>query len=449
MNTLSDRTARQSLQSLQLLQFMLVLLLALACAGFASQAVAADAGSADKAGKRFAVVWRISGEVTAGPAGTAKPRKLREGDPVFVGESVRAAASSEAVLKTDDAGWLAVRPGAVFVAERFAAEGRPSDEFAVRIFVGALRMITGWVGRSNREGHRVLTPTATIGIRGTDHEPYVMTTELAESLAQTAGTYDKVNRGGTTLDAKGNRLDVDPGKVGFARSASAPRTRGLMTLLLPVLLDKVPTFYVPGQFDAELDQLSQTNDAEALRQMEEHRKSLPAPSAPEPVASTAASTAAAPATAERAAQASTGANAKQPDACGATRVARNWLAQLDAAIAKRRSAAILRMMAPEFSVRATVRSQDGSSTTLDLGRDEFAQSTVAAMQGLTDFKQRRLSIEGHPLERGACGALQISSTVIEQGKRNGSPYRLESTETFVLERRAGKWLATKAETMQR
>ena len=103
------------------------------------------------------------------------------------GASSDAAASSEAVLKTDDAGWLAVRPGAVFVAERFAAEGRPSDEFAVRIFVGALRMITGWVGRSNREGHRVLTPTATIGIRGTDHEPYVMTTELAESLAQTAG----------------------------------------------------------------------------------------------------------------------------------------------------------------------------------------------------------------------------------------------------------------------
>lgn len=441
MNTLSDRTARQSLQ---LLQFILVLLLALACAGFAGHATAADT-----AGKRFAVVWRISGEVTAGPAGTAKPRKLHEGDPVFVGESVRAAASSEAVLKTDDAGWLAVRPGAVFVAERFAAEGRPSDEFAVRIFVGALRMITGWVGRSNREGHRVLTPTATIGIRGTDHEPYVMTTELAESLAQTAGTYDKVNWGGTTLDAKGNRLDVDPGKVGFARSASAPRTRGLMTLLLPVLLDKVPAFYVPGQFDAELDQLSQTNDAEALRQMEERRKALPAQSAAESAASTTASTAAAPAPVERAAQAGVAAVAKQPDACGATRVARSWLAQLDASIAKRRSAAILRMMAPEFSVRATVRSQDGSSTTLDLGRDEFAQSTVAAMQGLTDFKQRRLSIEGHPLESGACGSLQISSVVIEQGKRNGSPYRLESTESFVLEKRAGKWLATKAETTQR
>lgn len=441
MNTLSDRTARQSLQ---LLQFMLVLLLALASAGFAGHATAADT-----AGKRFAVVWRISGEVTAGAAGAAKPRKLHEGDPVFVGESVRAAASSEAVLKTDDAGWLAVRPGAVFVAERFAAEGRPSDEFALRIFVGALRMITGWVGRSNREGHRVLTPTATIGIRGTDHEPYVMTTELAESLAQTAGTYDKVNRGGTTLDAKGNRLDVDPGKVGFARSASAPRTRGLMTLLLPVLLDKVPAFYVPGQFDAELDQLSQTNDAEALRQMEERRKALPAQSTAESAASTSASTAAAPAPAERAAQAGAAAVAKQPDACGATRVARSWLAQFDASIAKRRSVAILRMMAPEFSVRATVRSQDGSSTTLDLGRDEFAQSTVAAMQGLTDFKQRRLSIEGHPLESGACGALQISSVVIEQGKRNGSPYRLESTESFVLEKRAGKWLATKAETTQR
>jgi hypothetical protein len=33
-----------------------------------------------------------------------------------------------------------------------------------------------------------------------------------------------------------------------------------MTILLPVLLDKVPSFYVPGRFDANLDPYSETAD---------------------------------------------------------------------------------------------------------------------------------------------------------------------------------------------
>ena len=436
----------------RVLGFVLALFTAAMCLSMPHPAAAADgangAAASDKGGKRFAVVWRIVGEVTASTGESGRIRKLRVGDLVFVGESVRATPSGEAVLKTDDAGWLAVRPGAVFVAERFVAEGRPNDEFAVRIVVGALRMITGWVGRSNRDGHRVFTPTATIGIRGTDHEPYVLTAELADTLSEPAGTYDKVNRGGTTLDSKGNRLDVDAGKVGFARAARTSRTRGLMTLLLPTLLDKVPTFYVPGQFDAELDQLSQASDDEAQRLMEARRK-LPASKAsarPSPAAAAASSKAVTPAGSATPGASRAGAPA---DPCGVSRVARAWLTQCDAAIAKHRAEAVMRLFAPDVAVRATVRNQDGSTTTLELGRDEFAQSVAAAVQGLSDFRQRRLSIEARPLVAGACGQIEAKSIVIEQGKRQGTPYRFESVETYLLEMRAGKWLGTRAETTQR
>ena len=432
----------------RVMRFALVVLFALAAIGMGGRAAAADASEVnapDKGGKRFAVVWRLSGDVSATMGAAGKPRKLRQGDPVLVGETLRAAASAEAVLRTEDAGWIAVRPGAVFVAERFVADGRASDEFVVRIVTGALRMITGWIGHSNRDGHRVTTPTATIGIRGTDHEPYVMTLELGEALGQTAGTYDKVNRGGTTLEARGNRLDVEPGKVGFARSPALPKTRALMSLLLPVLLDKVPAFYLPGQFDAELDQLSQASEEESRRHLEERRKAMPAPAV-----DAVAQGARAPAISSPASSAPAKPNGvTQPDACGATRVARNWLLQFDAGVAKRRSDAILRLVAPEFTVRATVRGQDASTTALELGRDEFAQSVVAALQGLTDFRQRRLSVQGRPIEPGACDRIEIISVVIEQGKRNGAAYRLESIESYVLEKRAGKWLAIRAETTQR
>ena len=44
--------------------------------------------------------------------------KLKEGSLVLVGETVKAASNGEAVLKTEDAGMIAVRPGAEFFAER-------------------------------------------------------------------------------------------------------------------------------------------------------------------------------------------------------------------------------------------------------------------------------------------------------------------------------------------
>ena len=392
-------------------------------------------------GKRFATVLRVRGEVVASGGSSGRARQLREGDAVYVGERVRAPALAEAVLKTEDAGFIAIRPSTEFVAERFAAEDKPSDNLAVRLLTGSLRVISGWIGRTNRAGHQVVTPTATIGIRGTDHEPYVLSAELAAATANREGTYDKVNRGGTTMQVGENKLDIDAGRVGFVRAAAAAkesrpgfRERALMTILLPVLLDKVPNFYVPGEFDAELDRYSQTADQDSLRQLEQRRKA-PATVAP----ANAAPAAAAPAAAAPAAE------------CAPTTLAKTWLGQLDAAIVRRDAPAIVTMFAPEAAVRATVRDKDGAMTSVDLGREELAQSTVAAMKGLTGYKQRRVWIEGKladPVAGAACARIGLRSVVIEQGRQSGKPYRFESLEEYLLELRAGKWLAVKAETTQ-
>ncbi|MBL8484991.1 MAG: hypothetical protein JNJ60_22535, partial [Rhodocyclaceae bacterium] len=229
--------------------------------------VAARAADAVAPAERYASVWRVNGEVSATSADGQRQRRLREGDAIYVGERVRAGDAADAVLRTADAGYVAIRPRAEFVTESYSARGTAKDHFSLRLVSGALRLITGWIGHVNRPGQRVLTPTATIGVRGTDHEPYVLSVELATSFSQKAGTYDKVNRGGTTLEAGGKSVDIDPGRAGFVRAGSSVRTRALMTLLLPVLLDKVPDFYVPGRFDAELDALTENAADEALRQL--------------------------------------------------------------------------------------------------------------------------------------------------------------------------------------
>jgi hypothetical protein len=418
-------------------------------------ASAAEISTVPGTGKQFATVLRVRGEVAASGDNAGKERKLREGDPIFVGEHVRAAALAEAVLKTEDAGFVAVRPSTEFVAEGFAAEDRPTDSFKVRLVTGSLRVVSGWIARTNRSGQNIVTPSAVIGIRGTDHEPYVLSAELAAATSNKEGTYDKVNRGGTTMVVGENKLDIDAGRVGFVRApakvgkenTSGFKERALMTLLLPVLLDKVPNFYVPGEFDVELDRYSQTADEDSLRHLERKRHAAKAVSG--------MASATTPVTAPPVAtlvSAPLGASVVAPAGeCAPTTIAKTWLEQLDDAIARRDAPAIVAMFAPEAAVRATVRNNEGKMTSVDISREELAQSTLAAMKGLTDYKQRRMGTEGrltNPALGAACDRISLKSVVIEQGQHSGKPYRFESLEEYVLELRSGKWFSIKAETTQ-
>lgn len=415
MNSLPD-----IVPSFSFLRRLAPFILALGLLPAASTVSAADAPAAGESGKRFGYVLRIKGDVVAQGGGSTSERKLTEGDPVFVGDRVRAAPTAEAVLKTDDAGMIGVRPAAEFVAERFVAEGKPTDTSIMRIITGSLRVITGWIGHTNRVGHNVLTPTATIGIRGTDHEPYVLPLEQATATYK-EGTYDKVNRGKTALVVGDNTLEIEAGKVGFARAVKKPvKERALLTILMPVLLEKVPDFYVAGQFDAELDQYSQTADEVSRTQLERKRKD--------------------------------GEAAKPAPVCSVAKLGKAWVDKLDRSIEKLDGPAIINAFAPDVVVLATVRTKDGGKATVELGREDLARSTLAAIKGLKGYKHRRISLEarpGDPEKPEACERIAIKSVVIEHGRQAGKPFRFESQEDYVIEQRDGQWLAVKAETTQR
>jgi hypothetical protein len=266
----------------------------------------------------------------------------------------------------------------------------------------------------------VVTETATIGIRGTDHEPYALSAEMAKSTPYKPGTYDKVNRGSTTLAAGGRDLAIQAGRVGFALEPQKTKiaVKGLLTILFPVLLDKVPDFYVPGKFDAELDLYSKTSDKLSQQQLQERQKAAAA--------------------AEK--------------ACEPVAIAKDWIGRFDRAIVRRDAAAIIALFADDVRVRATVRGANDAMTSVDLTRDEMAQSTIASMKELKNFKQRRISLDASAddAKQGAsCSRVSLRSVVIEQGIQAGKPYRFESLEEFGLELRDGKWLAVKAQTTQR
>lgn len=390
----------------------------------------------------FASVTRLKGEVTAtSPEGKTRP--LQPGAPVFVGEKLRASPNGEAVLQTGDAGLVAIRPNAEFIPEGFAAEGKKTDHQILRLISGSLRVISGWIGLINRSEHRVLTPTATIGIRGTDHEPFVLPEQMASSSTP-QGTYDKVNRGATQLDANGGSVAIEAGKVGFARDSGAikGRTRAMMTLLLPVLLNTVPDFYVPGAFDKELDKLSATADAHARRQFEQRsgqrieppQAASPAQAASESEPKVAQSDAAPP-----------------TDGCAPQALGKTWLKELDDAVARRDIRTLLGLFSADIVASATVR-VGNKTDTLEFDRNEMVQSIIDSVSSLKDYKQRRPVIEA-ALDTGespeSCKRLKLKSVVIEQGLMNGQPFRFEALEEYLLELRNGEWQAVKAHTTQR
>jgi hypothetical protein len=365
---------------------------------------------------RFGVIDKVTGDARAFRGADQNGRQLQLGDVIYVGDVIRTNEDAEAVIKTEDAGMIGVRSSTEFLAEQFTAQARDSDRMTLRLVKGSLRVISGWIGRLHHENYAIRTPSATIGVRGTDHEPYVLAPERASGTPYKVGSYDKVNSGRTVMTNARGEIEVEAGRVGFARGSDAGglQTRGLMTLLLPVLLDKIPDFYIGGQFENELDAYSKSADATSRRKLQELQSGNPAAST---------------------------------DTCNAKLVSKEWIARFDRAVQNKDSKAILALFSEDASVDAIVRGEGGNLTSLTLSREEFAESTTAAVKDLKDYSQRRLTLDASNLPgtaEGGCGRIYVKSEVVEQGKQGGKPYRFQSQEEFVLERRAGSWLAIHA-----
>lgn len=97
-------------------------------------------------------------------------RVLSMGSSVEAGDTLATEEKTYARIKFIDTGELTLRPGTRFKVESYSfTQAEPAkDSAAFSLFKGALRTITGLVGkRGNQDAYRMATPTATIGIRGT------------------------------------------------------------------------------------------------------------------------------------------------------------------------------------------------------------------------------------------------------------------------------------------
>jgi hypothetical protein len=206
-------------------------------AGTAPAPAASATGSGrNEAGK----IELVDGTVTVVGADRAR-RTPKVGETLYEGDAILTDKDGELQAEMTDSGVIAVRPNTSMRINKYQANGDANDTSVFGLLKGSFRSITGWIGKNNPSNYAIRTPTATVGVRGTDHEPMVLPPGSTEGEP---GTYDKVQAGSSYIQGKNGSVDVTPGKAGFASQNGTAKPR---------VLDQVPSFFRPTRNEARLE----------------------------------------------------------------------------------------------------------------------------------------------------------------------------------------------------
>ncbi len=118
-------------------------------------------------------VMRIVGQTVAKQA-DGKIRKLTLGSAVYEGDSLQSDRGSHAVVAFRDGGRITLQESSIFKVEAFKYEkkGGVQENIALRLIKGGVRVVTGLIGRANKNNYKFQMSGATIGIRGTGFDAW-------------------------------------------------------------------------------------------------------------------------------------------------------------------------------------------------------------------------------------------------------------------------------------
>ena len=169
-----------------------------------------------------------------------KARAGSKGGAIDEGETIITAPTASAQIKMIDGGIIAVRPDTQLRIDTYIFKGKEdsSEKGQVSLLRGGFRTITGAIGHINKNNYKIITPSATIGIRGTDHEPIFIPPALpGQPPVANAGTYDKVNVGVAYISTPLGSVNIQPNQVGYA----APNAMPQILPVVPNIYKQAPT----------------------------------------------------------------------------------------------------------------------------------------------------------------------------------------------------------------
>jgi hypothetical protein len=142
-----------------------------------------------------AIVQSVKGEARAS-LDVTRHGPVVPGQRYQAGTTFKTGPGGQMVLKFDDGQNVVLNENTEFkVAEYRYAEAKPAEDRSVfELLTGALRVISGAIGKRNQAAFELRIPQATIGIRGTDfmvvlvNPAYVSVTQGAVAATNAAGT---------------------------------------------------------------------------------------------------------------------------------------------------------------------------------------------------------------------------------------------------------------------
>jgi hypothetical protein len=175
---------------------------------------------------------------------TGVTHAIKKGEAVSEGDTLISSPSAFAQIRMEDGGMVVMRSDTKLKIDRFVFDGQEdgTERSFYSVFKGGFRAITGRIGKKNKVNYRITTPATTIGIRGTDHETFVVTPDSALAAETPVGTYNKVNLGETSMTTDKGTIYVMPNQMGFVGA------RDQMPELQPVNLN---IFTVTGRPSAQ------------------------------------------------------------------------------------------------------------------------------------------------------------------------------------------------------
>ncbi|HUJ85930.1 MAG TPA: FecR family protein [Burkholderiales bacterium] len=169
------------------------------------------------------VVQHLAGTLSVQRAdGTV--RLLSERSEVKAGDVLTTERDTYAQLSFTDGGRVTLRPNTTLKIDSYQYDEREpkKDGFFMSLLKGGLRAVTGLIGhRANRDAYRLRTPTATVGIRGTDYNAIYIPQD-APPGSEPPGVYVTVADGVVVFIAGGSELLLSVGQTGFSSNVSLP-----------------------------------------------------------------------------------------------------------------------------------------------------------------------------------------------------------------------------------
>jgi len=181
------------------------------------------AGGAQAAGA--AKVDFALGDVAAVRAdGTRRP--LARGAEVQAGETVDTG-SGRTQLRFSDGAMVSLQPQTQFRIDAYEFKGETdgSEKGFFSLLKGAMRTITGAIGKADRKAYRLDTAVATIGIRGTE---YAVAYGRSITVTTNSGLIEVCNQGGCLLVEAGQSAyvpDANTSPTFTTRNALDPLTQ--------------------------------------------------------------------------------------------------------------------------------------------------------------------------------------------------------------------------------